>query len=453
MPLDQLWPARSHSLLTPHTFFEGDVISSPGPSKMLRRPFKVGLFVIAMFVLFFVGWGAVAPLSGGAIASAHVTPEGGIRTVQHLEGGIIRKLHVREGDRVGQGDPLVTLANATAEADMQVLRQRRNALLAEQRRLEVETTGRNELVFSDELAAEDPILIQAQRKVFDTRRAMVRARKNIFFRRIDQLYEQIAGYRAQADSASEQMALLNEEISDKTRLLTGGLARKGELLQLQRMLSGLGGDLGEYRAEIARADEQIGEARLELLSIDVQHAAENAVRIAEISKELDEVERMLEAKSDVLQRAVIPAPVAGTVAKIRIVTTGGVVSPGEPILDIVPQNDQLFVDAMIQPIDIDLLEIGTAAKVTLTAYAGNTAPPISGRVVSISANTMREEVSNRDYYLARVAISESILENADLNLVPGMTAEVMFVTAERTFLAYLLEPLTRVVRRGLREDQ
>lgn len=453
MTANPFWPAGPARPALPEVapgWSEESIAASPGPGRLLRRPLAIGVVVIGVFISFFLGWGAVAPLAGGSIAPALVTPDGGIRTVQHLEGGIIRQLHVREGDRVEQGDPLVSLANEAAEAEMRILRQRRTALLVEQARLEAETAGRAELFLPVGLAADEAVL-DAEHRVFHTRRAMVEARKDILSRRIDQLRERIEGYRAQAASVSEQLAFLGEEIGDKTRLMSGGLAVKGDLLQLRRMSSSLDGDLGEYQAEIASAEQQIDEARLELLAIDVEHAAQNAVRTAEVRREMDEVDRMLEANGDVIERSVVIAPVAGVVANLRIVTTGGVVSPGEPILDIVPRNEQLVVDAMVQPKDIDLIHEGTKAKVTLTAYAANSVPPLVGEVVSISATTMQDQATNRDYYLTRVAVPRSALEDADFTLVPGMSAEVLFVSAERTFLAYLLEPLTKMVRRGLRE--
>ncbi len=426
-----------------------------GPGVLLRRPLRRGLLVIICFTTVLGGWGATAPIAGGAIAPARVNPDGGVRTVQHLEGGIIRTLHVRDGDTVEEGAPLVTLESVGASAEVHLLERRRQALVAEEARLDAERLGAAEIAFPADLQEPDPAiaaLVQAETRVFETRRQMAESRKDILSRRIDQLHDRISGYRAQAESAERQIALAGEELATKDSLMAKGLTSKTDVLQLGRMIASLEGARGEHLAEIASAEQQIDETRVELLAVDVETTAESARRTAEIRLELEEIDRSLDARGDILRRAVILAPKAGVVANLQVNTVGGVVAPGAPILDIVPAAETLRVDARVKPTDIDLVAIGDTAIVTLTAFSGREAPRLEGRVAAISADALQDETTSRDYYAVRVEILHDELARIPSALVPGMGADVMIVTQERTLIAYLLEPFGQVLRRGFRES-
>lgn len=423
---------------------------------LIRRPFRTGLIVILVFASAFVGWGSLAPLSGGAVARARITPDGGVRTVQHLEGGIIQELHVREGDHVTAGEALITLANVSASAEVALLMDRRMTRQAENARLEAELQNHTAITFPEDLIAQDTAAdaaIAAERRVFETRREMIVTRKRILARRMDQLHEQITGFRAQGASTEEQIAIATEDLQDKQALFEKRLAPKSETLRLRRIVTELHGELGEQMAEIARIRQRIGETELELRAVDAERAAEIANRAGEVRLELAEINRSLSTRNDILARTTISSPYDGVVANLRSTTEGSVIGPGDLILDIVPAGDPLLVNAQIRPADIDLIGEGQTAIVTLTAYSGSVTPRIEGVVIFVSADTIRDDVTGQDFYTAQIKMpNDAILaQEIDIDLISGMTADVLIVAQERTLVEYLFEPFTEILRRGFRE--
>lgn len=432
--------------------WRADADEPPPLGALIRGQRRLGLAVMAVFAGGFLVWGSVAPLTGGAVAPGRVSPDGGVRVIQHLEGGILRALHVREGDAVEEGQPLLTLDTVGARAEVEALADRRRARLAEAARVEAELMGRAAVAFPAELDPAEPALA-AERRRFETGRAMVEARRRVLGQRVEQLRAQIAGFEAQVASAAAQRALIEEEMADKGRLLDRGLMPKDEILRLRRAAAEIEGRLGEHRAAIARAEQAIGEAELELVALDAERAERLAARAGELRGEIAEIDQALAAAGDVLARAVVAAPGEGVVARLRLRTPGGVVRPGEAILDLVPARDRLLVDARVSPLDIDVVRPGLEAQVHLSAYPGRDARRIRGVVAEVSADAMTDEITGQPFFAARVEVPREALGEGEaaLALVPGMPAEVLIVTERRTLMGYLLEPLADAVRRGLRE--
>ena len=422
--------------------------TSPSLEAALRAPRRRGLAVVAIFCAVFLVWGAWAPLAGGAVAPGRVVPDSGVKTVQHLEGGILRALHVREGDRVEAGDLLAVLGDAQARAEVDALADRRRTRLAEAARLEAELGGLDALPVPPGLAADDPVLA-VERRAFQAGRARDETRRRVLARRIDQLRAEIDGLAAQRAAAEERLALVEEEMGAKAALLDRGLLPRDEMLRLRREAAETRGRLGELAAAAAGARQRVGETELELAAVEADRAERAATRAAAIRNELAELEQSLAALRDVLGRRAVTAPAAGVVANLRVPDAGGVVGPGEPILDLVPTGDTLFVDARISPLDVDVVREGLEAQVRLPAFPGRQAPRITGRVASVSADAATDEATGRAHFTVRVAIPAEQL--GGLELVPGMTAEVLVVTGERTLLGYLVEPIAAALRRGLRE--
>jgi HlyD family secretion protein len=425
-----------------------------GPDAMVRGPKRMGLTVMAVFLVAFFGWGAIAPLAGGAFAPGVISPDGSVRTVQHLEGGIVAELYVREGTEVAAGTPLVALARVAEEANVAALMEQRRARLAEAARLEAELHGRDSVDFPSELAAdpEGAAATLAEQRVFDARQAMLDARRDELRQQVQQLTEQITGFTAQVTSATDQLALIDEEIADKTRLLEQGLALKGDLLRLRRAAAEIGGFKGEYIAAIAQARQQIGQAEIQLLALDAERMQEVSQRATVVRTELGNIEQTLAAGRDILDRTVITAPIAGIVNNLRFRTQGGVIRPGEPILDIVPTEEKLVIDVLVNPTDIDLVEPGMNALVHLTALSNRSTPRLDGLVSRVSAERIIDEQTGAAHYNARVEVERSALvEIGDPRLTVGMPAEVIIVSRERTMLNYLLQPLTDALRRAGRE--
>jgi HlyD family secretion protein/epimerase transport system membrane fusion protein len=433
-------------------------IDRPMLRRSLRGPVLIGTLVVLLFFAGLGGWAATAPLASAAIASGVISPDGNRRTVQHLEGGIIRDILVREGDRVEAGDPLIVLSDAQPQASHQLLMSQYRMLAATRARLRAEQLGRPAVAFPDWLQAErdDPdvrTLLATQAELFQTRRQTLSGRVDILRQRIAQLSEEITGLEAEIASQDTQLGLIDEEIGDVSGLVAQGLERRPRLLGLQRQRAEIEGALAQNRAAIARAEQSIGEAEIQILSLRAQRADEVAAEINDVQTELLTLEERIAASEDVLQRLAVIAPVGGTVMGMRFHSTGGVVGPGEPILDIVPLGEDLLVDARVSPLDIDVVHPGLTAQVHLSAYPQRNLPRIEGTVRQVSADSFEDEATGQNYYLARVEVDRERLAtlDRDIELLPGMPAEVMIYTGERTVLDYLADPVIRTVRRSMRE--
>ena len=424
----------------------------------VRGPMLVGAFVVTLLVAGFGYWAATAPLAGGAVAPGVISPDGSRKTVQHLEGGIIGAILVRDGDIVAAGAPLIRLEDTQARALYDMLLSQYLALAATQARLTAEQLGLETIDFPSEMIAsaetdEVKNILSVQRHLFATRRAAHISRKRVLEQRIRQFRQQVRGIEAQRISTGHRLKIVEEELAGKEMLFRKGIMPKPLVLALRREQAGIQGDRGEYEANIARTWQQIGETELALVALDAERADEIARELDRVRGELAKLKEQLHASEDKLERTVITAPVSGTVVNLHFKTRGGVIQPGTPILDIVPADDDLLIDARVAPIDIDVVHPGMIAQVHLLAYAQRRLPQIEGKVRSVSADSLRDEQTGAPYYLARVQVDRQKLLSLgrEVQLVPGMPAEVLIVTGERTLLGYLLEPFRDLFRRSLRE--
>jgi HlyD family secretion protein/epimerase transport system membrane fusion protein len=424
----------------------------------LRGPSRAGLVLTAAFLLGFGVWGSVVPIASGASAPAIISPDGSRKTIQHLEGGMINALPVRDGDTVSVGQPLVILSNVQPRATYETLLEQYRTLLVTRTRLLAERLGQDEIEVPAELrdSMNDPGLhkvLEGQRQLLTTRHAMHRSRILVLRQRIEQYQEQIRGLQAQVQSATRQFELLNEEVEGKEQLQRKGILPKPELLRLQRMQAEILGRKGEYIGNIARVRQQIGETELQITAFDAERMDQITNQLDQVRVELATTSERLFASKDILNRTTIRSPIAGKVVNLQFKTDGGVVQKGEPIMDIVPSDDLLLIDARISPNDIDVVHTGLPAQVHLLAYANRTAPRISGVVKSVSADRLVDEITHQSYYLARVEVDREEIRRNDptIELVPGMPAEVLIVTGEQTLVEYLIKPFTDALRRSLRE--
>ncbi|MEQ8964300.1 MAG: HlyD family type I secretion periplasmic adaptor subunit [Azospirillaceae bacterium] len=433
---------------------------SAGLFGSLRGSVVFGLAIILVFFVGLGGWAALAPLASAAIAQGTVGPDGSRRTVQHLEGGIIRAILVRDGSRVAEGDPLVVLADVAARATYEQERTQYDMLAAMQARLIAEQRGAETLDFPDRLVeaaeAEPEVaaLLEAQRDLFETRLEAHRGRKAILGQRIAQLREEITGLQAQIASQTRQLELIADEVVGVEQLLAQGLERRPRLLSLQRNQAEIEGALAQNRAAIARARQSIGETELQIVNQDAERLDQVAEQLSQVRTRLLALEDQLRQSEDVLDRTVVTAPVAGTVVELRYRTTGGVVSPGDPILDIVPEDEDLIIDARVSPTDIDAVDPGLTAEIRLLAYAQRNLPRFEGRVETVSADALVDENTGESYYSVRVEVPRETLEKMPegVTLSPGMPAQVLIMTGERTALEYLVRPFLDSIRLAFRES-
>ncbi|MFN8831173.1 MAG: HlyD family type I secretion periplasmic adaptor subunit [Labrys sp. (in: a-proteobacteria)] len=422
---------------------------------------------IAVIVLFFGGlaaWSALLPLSAGAIASGQLVVEGQRRVVQNLEGGIIRSFLVREGDTVREGQPLLRLDDVQTTAVAEQVRSQADALMAEIARLRAERDNADGIPFPSSLLERRATprvdeAIRGQIRIFEGRRQAHAGDLDIIQRGIEQTRAEIAGYQGQITSYDEQLRLVREETATVADLVERGLGQKPRLLALQREGAGLQGARDALLGQIARAKQVIAEAELRASQLRKNHEAEVAGALREAEARLSAIEERLGAAEDVDSRRVLRAPVAGIVTNMRFFTPGGIVRPGEPILDIVPAGERLVVEARIDPKDIDTVAIGLPAEVHLTAFRQRRVPLILGKVIYVSADIeidaeARARGQQGGFYRARIELPADQLRLLhDLPpLSPGMPADVIVSAGERTLLEYLLEPLRESLRRAFRES-
>jgi len=449
--------AQSYSYLQPA--IEARETDRTALHASIRGPVLVGIGLVLLLLASFGVWAATAPLAGGAMAPGIISPDSSRKTIQHLEGGIIGEIMVQDGDVVAAGAPLVRLEDVQARAAYDVVLSQFRSLRAVQARLTAEQLNRDSIGFPEDLMAassdaEVKDILEVQRQLFATRREALASNKRVLEQRIRQIRDQIRGFEAQLVSSVDRLRLINEELKGKQFLFQRGLIPKPQLLAVDRARAEIEGYRGQYEASIAQGRERIGETELDLVALDAKRADEIATELDKVRSDLAKIKQQLGASEDTLTRTVITAPVSGTVVDLHFKTRGGVIQRGQPILDIVPANDDLLIDARVAPIDIDVVHPDLPAQVHLSAYAHKRSmPQIEGRVRSVSADTLRDEKTGTPYYLARVEVDRGQLSGLgeDVKLVPGMPAEVLIVTGERTLFGYLFQPFLDIFRRSLRE--
>lgn len=453
----ELQPGKSQALVRSSPNVIDARVEPTRLQEVVRMPVRYGMALAYLFIVGGIAWSALAPMAEGATAAGIVSPDGSRRTVQHLEGGIIKELRVRDGDLVRAGDPLVTLQSTQAAALYDLYLEQARTLQATQARLSAEQEGKSEISFPpDLLASADERarkIIAGQTLLFNQRRSSLEAQLQILDVRKRQFEEQLQGLRAQVVSVDAQLALTEQEHSVKKSLVDKALLARSETLKLERSKAALDGDRGSFIGQIAEVEQKIGELDTQSMSLKATQSADIADQLEKARAGYIDAAERLNASKDVLDRTIITAPVTGKIANLKFKTSGGVIGPGQAILDIVPTNEELLIDARVSPSDIDVVAAGLQATVHLTAYSSRGMPRVTGTVKSVSADRVTDETTGQSYYLARVEVPQSELEALDEGVVmmPGMPAEVLIVTGKRTVLAYLMEPFMAAFRRGLRE--
>ena len=430
-------------------------------ARRLLGPLMLAGALVCVFFAGFGGWAAYAPLTSAAVAPGSIGLDARRKTVQHLEGGILAKLHVAEGDRVEAGQLLLVLDDTIARSTLDLLQGQFIDLMAQRARLEAEQTGADALARPAELdlVASQPRVVQAmnaQSALLQSRRTAYRSRAEILESKVQKLQEQIKGFDAQERSLRRQFELVQAETEPVRDLIARGLERAPKLLALQREAARIEGVLGEVAARRSEAGVLIGETRLMRLELDAQLQNQIAGELSTITSRIADMTPRLNAAKDKLARLEVRAPVAGTVITLARHTIRGVIGPGQPILDIVPADLDLLIEARVSPVEIDVVRPGLDAEVRLTAYSARTTPTVPGTVVHVSADLLSDPSNGLPYYSVHVRLSPDAARFApDVNLTdlyPGMPVEVMVVTGRSTVLNYLMQPITDVIARAFRES-
>jgi len=408
-----------------------------------------------MFGLF-GAWATFAPLGSAALAPGVVTVQSYRKTIQHLEGGIVKELHARDGDVVAAGDPLIVLDDTQVRAEYGMTLSQLVAAQAMEARLQAERDGREQIDFSGMIETSSHRAIEAQdgeTQVFNARRGSRLGEVAVLQKRVGQLQEQISGLQSMVATKRNLEKSYRDEIGELTELLAEGYVDKQRLLEQQRRLDMLKAEVADHQSEVTKTRLQISETELLILQLNKDFNSEVVAQLSEVQTKVFDLQERKAALEDRLSRIVIRAPEDGMILGMKVHTIGGVVSPATPLLDIVPSVSDLIVEAQVSPIDIDRVSVGKPADIRFSAFKSSTTPVIKGVVRHVSADRLINEETGMPYYLARVALTEEGARAlGSLTLQPGMPAEVLINTGNRTMLQYLMQPATDAFARSLIED-
>ena len=417
-----------------------------------RRELIIGGTIIVLFCVIFLGWAAIAPLDAGAYAQGQIAVSGNRQAVQHREGGVVSALLVAEGDTVRRGQVLMQLSSGELKATERGVASQVYALIAQRARLTAERDRLRSIPTPPEFAnlpAEDAVLAQESLRIqqlqFGARRTGRSTETGVLGQRVAQLNEQIAGYEGQIVANIEQQRLIQEELTGMRSLAEKGYAPLTRVRALERTAAQLDGELGSLRAQIARSREAVGETRLQVSGVSTKMNEDVADQLRLIDVQLNELRpRMVELRAQIARNEV-RAPASGEVVGLTIFTQGGVIQPGQTLMEIVPRDASQVIIAQIAPNDVDNLRVGLDTEVKFPGLRERNPPIIHGRVTRISADSFTVEETGASYFRAEIVVPASELAKMGRGaetLRPGAPVEVVVLLRKRTALTYLLEPLT-----------
>ena len=405
----------------------------------------------------FILWGTQASLAKGVSAQGTVVVEGKRKTVQHLEGGIIQQILVKDGDKVKAGQVLIRLDETQVQAQSDLYNVRLNTTLATLDRLTAEQNGDAALSFRAELTSnknDENIaqILAVQQTLFEARRDQLEGRASILGQKIEQLNETRIGLESQKNASVQQLVFLDDELERSKELVARKIVSQNDINLKLRDKAKVEGEIGALSAQISGTAVTQGEAKLEILQLQKTFAQEVAQAILENREKVFELKSQIIAIQDILKRKTIIAPQSGTIIGQTVFTIGGVVPPASPLLEIVPEEDKLVIEAKIKTIDIDNIFISQSVRVRMSAFKMRSTPLLQGEVVNISPDVIINAQTGENYYIAQISLSQQEKDKIDEDILPGMPAEILIETGSRTPLEYLMEPLESVIERALNED-
>ncbi|MBM0204747.1 HlyD family type I secretion periplasmic adaptor subunit [Micromonospora sp. STR1s_5] len=434
-----------------------ELLMAPKPSDDYRSTLRVGY--VSVFVTFgvFGGWAATAPLASAVVAPGAISTESNRKTVQHLEGGIVRELLVRDGSLVREGDVLLRLDPTRSEAQSDLYRKQLAAALAAEARYVAQRDFKAAVTFPPEVMqlAGDVLVSSAildNRRQFEGRReGLVRA-LDVIDTQIQQVEKEIQQTAVDLNTAREQLATVDKELPAVRDLYSKGLVALPRLTTLERTSSEVQGKIGGSTIALAKGQDKIAELKARADQLRQDYRQEGANALPDLGKVIGDLRQQMIVAGDALKRIEIVAPVSGAVQQLRIFTIGGVVKAGEPILDIVPDTDTLVVRAKVSPIDVDRVRQNAYAEIRLPQFTRYRSEVIRGAVATISRDALLDEVTRAPYFAVEVSVERSTVPN-DIaeKLTAGMTVEIVLPTGERTALQYLIAPIWNRMSTAMRE--
>ena len=414
---------------------------------------------ITLFLTFgvFGTWAATAPLDSAVVAPGTVSVESNRKTVQHLEGGIVSEIVAKEGEIVKPGDVVLKLDPTQAEGSYSVLRNRLSVLQVTEARLNAESAKAEAIDLPPSLASSDDETvrqaIKLQQTIFNDRKRTRDGQIAILNDRISQLGDAVNGLEERRTAIDKQVTSLDEEIERLTKGRDRGVVAGNQWAAVARAKLDMEGNHGQIVSEIAKLRQTISETKLQIVQVSQESVERAGNELREIRDQLSETSERTDVARDVLERIVVRAPVYGMLQNIRVHTIGGVIRPAEPVMDIIPLDDDLVVTAKVRPLDIDTVHVGLGAEMRFSSFSARTTPAIFGKVTVLSQDVIEPTQANQEpYYQARIQVDTKTIP-LDLRgrLLPGMPADVIIATGERTLVEYMVKPLTDAFRKSMTE--
>lgn len=422
------------------------------------NPARLGMLVLGVGFGGFLLWAGLAPLDEGVPTTGMVTIDTKRKSVQHLSGGIVKQVLVKEGQFVKQDDPLLVIDEAVSQANYESIRQHYLTLRAAEARLVAEQQGQSTIVFHPDLreASTDPLIqltMENQKSLFVSRRASLKAALQGIEDSIRGNEASISGYEALVSSRRSQLALLQEELTGTRELVAEGYAPRNRQLELERNVAEISGALADSQANIRRLKQAIAELKSREVQQQQEYRKEVATQLADIQREVQADADKLKAARDELARTTIRSPAEGQIVGLVAQTVGGVISPGQKLMDVVPKNETLLLESRVPPHMIDRVQPGKMADVRFSAFAHSPTLVVEGVIESVSSDLITDQQTNTSYYLARVSVTpEGMQKLGNRQMQAGMPAEVVIKTGERTVLTYLLHPLLKRIAAAMKEE-
>ncbi len=438
-----------------------DMSWAPEPLKIYeelaspKREVRKGFIAAGAFFIGLLGWAALTPLDAGAIAQGVVAVSGNRQAVQHRDGGLVTALNVSEGQFVKQGDLLITISASELVAAERGMAGELVNLYAQRARLQAERDGTSLQAPSEfgSLVPEDKALaaeaLHGQRQLLSARRDVLQSEQAVLGQRVEQHNAQIGAYRHQINANRRQQQLIGDELGGLRELESRGFVSKNRVRMMERNAAELDGGFGAFNADIARSHEAIGEARMQMVSLRRQILEGVATQLRDVQVRIDEVQPKLFATREQLKRAMVRAPAAGQVVGLKVHTVGGVVAPGEMLMEIVPQDKALVIEAKASPTDADDLKIGMPTQIRFSALQERNLPLLHGQISKVSADSFEDERSGMHHFKIEIIVPQAELAKiravrGDAGIKAGLPAEVVVPLRKRTALGYLLDPLSQM---------
>jgi HlyD family secretion protein len=433
------------------------------PHPPTRGVLLLGLISMAIFIGGFAAWSFLAPLAEAAMAQGVISVEGEHRIIANQEGGSVQELLVHDGDHVQAGQVLMRMNDVQASATAETAKAQRWTLLAQLARLDSETAGNNKITFQSELlaavggrgldAARAAEAMSVQRALFEARTIGLSSQIAVQQDRIDQQLGVISSAEQQQRATQEQLDLIQREVEVKQTLLSKGLARLSEVLDLQRTQAALSGTLGDLAGQMQRARASIAECRSSMKQIRDQQLQDVSNDRRDARSKLNDAEDSLRAAQDVAIRRDVVAPEDGTVLNMRVFNVGAVVKPGDTVMELVPSHDRLVAEVNLSPNDIDVVYPGLDAQVRLPAFKQRLVPSVGGRVIFVASDVTVDEKTKTNYYKMQILLDRDQLDHLpNVHLTPGMPVEAMVQLGERSFFRYITQPIRDSFHRAFHEQ-